>query len=63
MPTVHWEAELYRVRYHLSCLERFDAHRKLCMLEKFMQLQILFLGALRRRDGNNFRVRRRRFMV
>jgi hypothetical protein len=47
MPTVHWDSEPNRIRYHFSCLERFDLQKKLDRLEKFLQFQILFSGARR----------------
>ena len=62
MPTVHWEAEEYRVRYHYSCLERFDLQKKLKQQERFLKYLILTSNARRRRDGDSSSERRRRFM-
>jgi hypothetical protein len=62
MPTVHWEAEEYRIRYHYSCLERFGLQIKLRKLERFFKFLTIASAERRRGDGNSFYARRRQFM-
>ena len=62
MPTTHWESEPYKIRYHFSCLERFDLQKRLNLLKTLLRLQIVFSGTRRKRDGNGFQARKRRFM-
>ena len=62
MPSVHWECEPFRIRYHFSCLELCDLLRKWVFFKKYLMLQVLFSRARRRREGDGFQARRRRFM-
>ena len=65
MPTVHWEPDPYVIKYHLSCLERFDLQKKLKKLWKFLCfLLVLWLlsGACRRLESSDSRARMRQTM-
>ncbi len=62
MPTVHWEAEEYRIRFHYSCLKRFDLQIKLRKLERVFKFLIITSAARRGRDGDDMYARRRQFM-
>jgi hypothetical protein len=62
MPTVHSEPEEYGIRFHCSCLERFDLQKKLEKLEKFLRFLIITASSRRRRDGDGFHARWSRFM-
>ena len=62
MPTVNWIVEEYRVRYHYSTLERFDLQKRLDSLQDFLKFLIVSSQSRRRREGDGFYARRRRFM-
>jgi hypothetical protein len=62
MPTVWYEPDDYKIRYHYSVLERFDLQEKLNTLEKFLMFQIITSRARRRREGDGYPARRRRFL-
>ena len=62
MPTVYWEPDPYVIRYHLSCLERFDLQKKLKKLRKFLCFLIVLSGARRRLESSDSRARMRRTM-